>query len=611
MTEDRKKKNNTPEDGAGRGLKSWWRRAVGPLAYIWRLRGEATRYRWRLLTIGLLGVAAYSQSLIAPQLTRKIIDVAYPARDFNLFYILSAIMVGLNLISSGLNAVSSYISTYTNNMISFWIRMRVIHGLHRVPVSYVENHQSGMFLERIASDADRAAASVANIIPQITMLILTTILTIGMMANISPLVTILVLAIVPLYYLTNSIMSVKLREWHKKSRLKDEQLTTRATEAIQGVPTARLFGVGNWLKSKYTKLLRDRIKIAFGMWRARLIWGQLSWAVSYGWGVVLTIGGWYLVFQDRLTLGDAVALGMYIPLLLRPAEQALGLYQSLMASSVNVQRVLEVLDAAQNGKPARASSTLIISKGVSLRDVNFTYPGSEWTLKKLSLDIPCGETIVVMGSTGSGKTTMLRLLAGMFDTYKGDIVADDHPLADLRLSTYQENVAMVMADNFFFSGSIMENMLIARPQLNPQQVKEAAHTLGIDRWLESLPQGYDTCLGVGGIRLSSGQTQKVAILRALLKKPRLLLLDEITSAMDVESERYILDGMQTLRIPEMMTIVTTHRLTLTTESWIDRVLVLSDGAIVEIGPPRELYAKGGEYKRLMDLANLGELIKQR
>ena len=591
-------------------MASFRQRAIGPLWYIWRLRGEARRYRGRLIAIGLLGAAAYAQSLIVPQLTRKIIDVAYPNRDFGLFYLLSAIMVGLNLLSSGLQVISSYISTYVNNMILFRTRMRVLHALHRVPVSFVENHQSGMFLERIASDADVAAGSVAGIIPQITSLVLTTILTIVMMVNISPLVTFLVLAIIPFFYLTNSILSIKLRMWHQRTRLKDEELTTRAAEAIQGVPTARLFGVGGWLKSMYARLLRDRIKMAFGMWRARLTWGQLSWAFSYGWGVVLTVGGWYLVFQNRLTLGDAVALGMYIPLLLRPAEQALGLYQSLMSASVPAQRVIEVLDAAQNGRPADAAARFDISRGIQLRKVTFAYPGSSWRLREISLDIKKGETVVMVGSTGSGKTTLLRLMAGMFDVYEGDILADGRSLSTIRPAAYQENVAMVMADNFFFSGTIMENMCIAAPHVDDPAVRHAAESLGLDAWLQSLPQGYNTPLGVGGIRLSSGQLQKIAVLRAMLKKPRLLLFDEVTSSMDVESERYILDGIQALRTPETMTVLTTHRLTLTREPVVTRVVVLRDGAVMEEGPPRDLYVRGGEYARLMNLAGLGDLMEK-
>jgi ABC-type bacteriocin/lantibiotic exporter with double-glycine peptidase domain len=594
-----------------RAIKSLMERGIGPLSFVWKLRGEARRYRGRLIAIGLLGAAGYAQSLVAPQITRQIIDTAYPNRDFRLFYILSAVMVGLNVLSSGLQVFSGYISTYVQNMISFRVRMRVLHALYRVPVSYVENQQSGMFLERIASDADRAAGSVAGVLPQLISLVMITILTIGMMANISMLVTVLVMVMVPFYYVTSSILSIKLRKWQQRSRLKDEQLTTRATEAIQGVPTARLFGVGQWLKSMYAKLLRDRIKLVFGMWRERLIWGQLSWAVSYGWGVVLTVGGWYLVFQDRLTLGDAVALGMYIPLLLRPAEQALGIYQSLMDASVPAQRVLEVLETAQNGQPEKSITECRITKGIQLKDITFAYPGSSWRLNKIGLDISCGDSLVVVGSTGSGKTTLLRLMAGMFNTYQGDILADGHSLATIQLSAYQSNVAMVMTDNFFFSGSIMDNMRIAGPHVDEPEVRRMADILGIDAWLSSLPQGYHTPLGAGGIRLSSGQLQKIAVLRALLKKPALLLLDEITSAMDVESERGILDGMQILRVPETMTVLTTHRLTLTKEPWVNRVVVLRNGGIVEEGHPHSLYARGGEYARLMNLAGLGELVDTR
>jgi len=589
-------------------IQSFWQRAVGPLSYIWKLRRTTRRFRWRLVAIGLLGVLSYTQSLITPQITREIIDVAYPNRDFNLFYWLSAGLVALNVAAAGISVLNSYLTIYVNNLILFRMRMRVFRALHRVPVSYVEGHQSGMFLERIASDSDRTASMLAEVVPQIIALILTTILTIGMMANISPLVTVLVLAIVPFYYLTSSILSIKLRTWQQKTRMKDEQLTTRAAEAIQGVPTARLFGVGKWLKTIYVKLLRDKIKIAFGMWRARLVWGQLSWAVSYGWGVILTVGGWYLVFKDRLTLGDAVALGMYIPLLLRPAQQALGLYQSLMASSVPAQRITEVIDAAREVGVKSIRNGFPISGGIALKKIDFTYPGSSWHLKDISLDIKCGNAVVIVGPTGCGKTTLLRLLAGMYGNYGGEILIDDRRLSDIRLSSYQANVGMVMADNFFFSGTIMENMLIAGPHLNEEKVRQAARVLGLDKWLESLPAGYNTPLGVNGIRLSSGQTQKVAILRALLKKPGLLLLDEITAAMDVESERFILDGLQKLRPDRNMVVMTTHRLTLTLEPWVDRIVVLGDGYIAEQGPPRELYGQNGSFRRLMDMAGLAPLV---
>jgi ABC-type multidrug transport system fused ATPase/permease subunit len=222
-------------------IQSLWQRAFQPLSYLWRLRSVVRRYRRHLIGLGLLGTAASLQPMITPQVTREIIDVAYPARDFNLFFILSAVIVGMNLITAVIESLATYLSTYVNNLITFRIRMKVFHALNRVPVSYVESHHSGMFLERIAGDADQTSGMLAAIIPQIISLFLTTVLTLVMMANISSLVTVLVLAIIPIYYLISSILALKLRVWQQRMRIKDEQLTTGAIEAIQGVPTARIF----------------------------------------------------------------------------------------------------------------------------------------------------------------------------------------------------------------------------------------------------------------------------------------------------------------------------------------------------------------------------------
>ena len=584
-------------------------KAFGPIVYPWRLRYFIRRYYPHLIGIGVLGVIISSSSYITPLITRKIIDVAYPARDLRLFFILSGIMIGLNVLSVALRAYSSYLRTYARNLISYRVRMKVFRALHRVPVSYVESHQSGMLLERIARDAETVGEILSSLVPKLISLVLTVIITVIIMANISKLVALLVLAFVPLYYIFTSVLAVKLRRWQQLVRKKDEELTTKTVEAIQGVPTARLFGVGAWLKAKYRALLRERIKMAFGMLRARLIWGNLGWGVSYGWGVLLTVGGWYLVFKDRLTLGDAVALGMYIPLLLRPADEALSLYQFLISSSVPAQRLTEVLDAAaaESRKPRKKEHKII--ENVLLDHVTFSYPESNWELKDLSFDLRVGTSTVVIGATGSGKTTLLRLLAGTYDTYRGDILADGVSTHDTDLTSYLQNVAMVMPENFFFSGSIMENMLIARPHLKEEEVMQAAKTLGLDSWLESLSHGYNTLLGVGGIRLSSGQMQKISVLRALLKKPSILLLDEITSAMDVESERKVLDGLVALRPKECITVITTHRLTLAAEPWVDHIVVLDNGVVMEQGPPKELYNKHGKYYELMNLAGLGKLLE--
>ena len=231
-------------------------KAFGPIVYPWRLRHFIKRYYPHLIGLGFLGVGISSSGYITPLITRQIIDVAYPARDLRLFFILSGFMIGLNVLSVGLGAYRSYLRTYARSLISYRVRMKVFRALHKVPVSYVESHQSGMLLERIARDAETAGDILSSIIPKVISLVLTVIITIVIMAKISTLVALLVLAFVPLYYIFTSVLAVKLRKWQQLVRRKDEELTTKTVEAIQGVPTARLFGVGGWIMAMNRRLQR-------------------------------------------------------------------------------------------------------------------------------------------------------------------------------------------------------------------------------------------------------------------------------------------------------------------------------------------------------------------
>ena len=582
----------------------------GPISHLWRLRDDVRRYRWHLVVLGLLSAAVTIPPLVTPQLTRGIIDIAYPDRDFRLLWILSGAMVAMNLVAAIMKVLSGYLSIHVDNLVAYRIRMRVFYALHRVPIPYLEGHQAGMFLERVSLDATRTAGMLNSFIPSLISLVVTTLVTVVMMVNISPLVTGLVLAIMPLYYILNGVLANKLRGWGIRIRGKDEQITSMSIEAIQGVPTARLFGAGKWLKAKYTGLLREKIKMAIGMWRTSVLWGQLSWGLAYGWGITLILGGWFLVFNDSLKLGEAVALGMYIPLIFRPVDEAIELYSSLITSSVAAQRVAEVIDAGLANHATPRREDLTINHQISMNDLSFVYPNGSFSLKNMTLGLKRGETVVIMGPTGSGKTTLLRILAGMYDSYDGEVTVDGVSLSRINPNDYLGLVAMVMADNFFFSGSILENLKLAGPDVSEEEVRRSAGLLGIDTWMETLPRGYLTPLGVDGVSLSSGQIQKIAILRALLKKPGLLLLDEITSAMDVESEDKILDGLRLLVPENCVTVMTTHRPAITLRPWVDRVIMLDDGAIVEEGAPVALFSEGTRYRKVMELAGIEGLLKR-
>ena len=559
-------------------------------------------YRWRLALLTILTAGRSAHTLVMPLLTRSIIDVAYPARDLRLFWTICAVMVAVNLGVVVIHGVHGYLSTYLGNLLEYRIRMRVFRALSRLPMSYVETHQTGMLLERCSRDAELSASMITELVPQVGALALTTIATILLMMKLSFKVTALVMVCVPAYGAINIVLTRRMRRWQRRLRTKAEELTTTTMETIEGMPTAKVFGAQKWLQRTYRDLLRDKIAIAFGAWRTQFTYGRLSWGVAYGWGVALSCGAWYLVFRDRLQLGQAVAFGMYVPLLLRPVEGILGIYRTLMASSVSIQRISEVLTAVSNNTGQARLHGPFLAKSLALDNVSFAYPGQPCCLHDVSLTARPGEALVIIGPSGSGKTTLLRLLAGMYECTRGRLVIDQRDTTRIAHADYQRHIAFVMAESVFFSATILDNMRIAAPHAEEEQLARIAGALGADEFIKTLPQGYHTLLGVGGVRLSSGQMQRLALMRALLKGPKLLLLDEVTSAMDVASERTVIEGIADLKPEGCVTVMTAHRLSLTRVPWVTRVLVLSRGMLVEQGPPEELYVRGEEYRRLMDLA---------
>ncbi len=516
-------------------------------------------------------------------------------------------MVGLNMLMAAIGSVAGYLSTHCAAMAGYGLRTRAFRALNHVPIPYIEGHHSGLFVERVSQDADALAGTLVGVFPSLAGLVVSLAASIVLMGRISPAITALVLLCVPGYYLINGVLAFRQRQWQVKARLKAEELTSLTVETIAGLSTARIYGAGSWLRRRYAGLLRENLAITFGSWRTQLIYGRLSWGLSYGWGVLLTCGAWYLVFSNRITLGESIALGMYIPILLKPVEEALGLYRAMVSASVAAERLGEIMVA---GRVPALPRTAIRDSGdgpIGLEGLTFAYGDNPPCLRDISLRIDRGQRILVLGPTGSGKTTLLKVLAGTYGGYRGRILLGGCPLPDPPPAEYLSSVGMVMAENFFFSASVLANLRIADPRMTEGQIRGVARQLGLDAWLAGLPDGYHTHLGVGGIRLSSGQAQKLALLRAMLKRPPILLLDELTSAMDVETERNILDGLRSLCPDDGILVMTTHRLNITLEPWIDRVIVLDAGRIVEEGQPSALYASGGHYQRLMDFAGLQPL----
>jgi ABC-type bacteriocin/lantibiotic exporter with double-glycine peptidase domain len=530
-----------------------------------------------------------------------LIDEAYPSRDFILLGWLCAAMLGMSVMSRTISVISQYHAAYVQAFIEYKLSFRVFAAIHRLPPSYREQCGFGGILVRTTSDVQAVAQSVTRLLPDIVTTVFTFVVAIPLMLTISPAITGIVLAVVPVNYLITAHLTGRAVRLRMTACTVTEDTTAFIRETIEGVTLSRIFSLERIRRGQLANLLRKRLEVVFAMWRANTMWGQLAGLINTLWGTVLLCGGWYLVFSDRLQLGQAVALSMYVGVLTRPFEQLALLYQSLLADSVGARRLLDLLDAGQ--APIQLARQKVLKappRRYELHRLSFGYTEQRLCLQDLDLCLRAGQTVAVIGPTGGGKSTLLRILCGLEDGYRGQFTVDGHDLCGIDRDSYLQYVSWVPQSTFFFSGPIRSN-LPGNGSTATEHLRECACVLGLNAVIDAMPEGFSTRLGSKGVELSAGQYQKLAVLRAILKDAAVLLLDEVTASLDIESERKLLQGVLALRPAGCLTLLVTHHIPITVEPWIDEIIVLVDGRIVEKGSSTQLWERGGFYHHWLDI----------
>jgi ATP-binding cassette subfamily B protein len=312
-------------------------------------------------------------------------------------------------------------------------------------------------------------------------------------------------------------------------------------------------------------------------------------------GLVLIYGG-YLVLQGEMTLGTLTAFLLYLRIFFEPMQEISQFFNTFQSAAAALEKIAGVL-AEQPGiqDPAQPVELSKIKGDIGFRDVNFSYSPGRPVLPELDLEIPAGQTIALVGTTGAGKTTIAKLIARFYDPTSGSVLLDGVDLRDLAQAELRRHVVMVTQENFMFEGTVADNIRFGRPDASDDEVRAAATAVGADRFIDALSDGYDTDVAKRGGRLSAGQRQLIAFARAFLADPAVLILDEATSSLDIPSERMVQRALATV-LAHRTAVVIAHRLS--TVQIADRVLVLEHGRIVEDGPPAELVRSDGRYAAL-------------
>ena len=522
---------------------------------------------------------------------------------------LAAVAAGAGIALVGIGALVGYLITWltsaTAERVGADLREAVFGRLLALGLPFHDRHRSGDLVTRLTGDVGRVEDSM---VAWFTVLV-PEVLTLGGMIivvlAVDPALGLAALAVVPPLALVVAMRRRRIRVAQRASRDADAALASEATEVLRNVRVVQAFTREGEAGGQFSGRSRDAVRAALGAMDLEARWSPVAdLLLAAGGGLVLWLGV-TAVTSGRLTLGTLLVVLAYLSSLYGPIRALARLARTLARGAASRERVLEVLDSGEvvpeAAEPLPAGPP---RQGLALRGVWFAYSEGAPVLRHLDLEVAAGERVCVVGPTGAGKSTLLALLLRFYDPGAGRVELDGTDLRDLELGSLRRQLALVPQDPWMLDGTIAENVRLGRPGATHAELEAAARAALVDEIVDRLPEGWQTQIGEGGVRLSGGQRRRVALARAILRDASVLLLDEPTSGLDAASEQAVLDALE-LAAEGRTVLAVSHRLSLTARA--DRVVVLDGGRVVEQGSPGELLAAGGAYARLWALQQPKEL----
>ncbi|SBT66259.1 ATP-binding cassette, subfamily B [Micromonospora sediminicola] len=567
-----------------------------------RIGGLFTAHRRPLAAVVAIIVASSVIAMASPFLLRTVIDRALPDRDLTLLAWLVAGMVAVAAVTAVLGVAQTWISTRVGQEVMHRLRNDVFAHLQRQSIGFFVRTRTGEVQSRITNDIGGMQAVVTSTATSIAANLTTVVATtIAMLALSWRLTLVSAVVLPPALWLTRRVARLRREITARRQReLADLTVTIEEGLSVSGVRLAKTLGTGTALVDRFTASsarlvdLELRSELA-GRWRMAamtVVFAAIPAVIYLGAGLPGTAG--------TLTIGTLVAFTALQGNLFRPLMGLLNVGVTLTASLALFARIFEYLDLpVEVAEPARPVplDPATVRGHLRVEDVTFSYPGSDTAaLAGVSLDVPAGTSLALVGETGSGKSTLAALVSRLHDPDAGRITIDGIDLRDLRLADLAAVVGVVSQETYLLHGTVRDNLRYARPDATDADIEAAARAARIHDLIAALPDGYDTMVGSRGHRFSGGEQQRLAIARTLLRDPRILVLDEATSALDTETERAVQRALDELT--RGRTVVTiAHRLSTVRDA--DRIAVLDHGRIVESGTHDALLDHQGRYATLV------------
>lgn len=557
--------------------------------FIWPRRG--------MIALGLVLIVIRSLTgLVLPYETKILLDDIVPSGDVaGLKNVISFVCIAIFIQAITSFALTRLLSVEAQFLIS-QLRAQVQKKLLTLPVSFFDNHKSGALVSRVMSDVEGVRNLVGTGLVQLIGGSITSVVALFFLIKINASMTLFVLLPVLIFAFIALKAFGYIRPIFRDRGKINAEVTGRLTETLNGVRVIKGFNAEDQENKTFEKGVEKLyLNVKKSLTATALMTSSSTFMLGLASVGIMGIGG-YFIMDDKMTNGDFVSFTLFLGFMIAPIVQMSNIGSQLTEALAGLDRTQELMNHDEEDNPEVRNQIINTIKGdVKFNSVSFNYDGSKEVLHDISFEAKAGTVTALVGSSGSGKSTIAGLAATFLTPKKGKITVDGSDLSKINLSSYRQHLGVVLQDDFLFEGTIRENILFPRPLASSEELSKAVKAAYVHEFTDRFEAGLDTVIGERGVKLSGGQRQRIAIARALLANPKIILLDEATSNLDNESERYIQKSLEIL-MKNRTTFVIAHRLS--TIQQADQILVIEEGRIVEQGKHEQLLSQKGRYYEL-------------